>query len=262
MKAQFVKTPGNVFVKVAPPESMKQVANIRSQFEDWTKVANSVASEPTAAPVSTSELTTPIAHTINSQELLAKANGVESITDDAPKPAPAPSPLPTIEKVFDAFLPHHIESTRWGRYILPGPASRVFDGSIFIYNDPCGNFWSLYNLAKGLFSEAGIRLLKSGCVWEARIPIDVLTDKGFVDSGLASVEKTILTHTGIDPTSDDTETKPVKLTVREIELERGMKRLNESVEAEKAYWDRWDVEAKRKVALKRLAELEVKNGSL
>ena len=252
MKAQFVKTPGNVFVKVAPPESMKQVANIRSQFEDWTKVANSVASEPTAAPVSTSELTTPIAHTINSQELLAKANGVESITDDAPT-------APTIEKVFDAFLPHHIEATRWGRYIVPGPASRVFDVSIFVYNNPCDNFWSLYNLAKGLFSAVGIRLLKSGCVWEARIPIDVLTDKGFVDSGLASVERTLLTHTGIDPSSAE-DVLPRKV-VRGFSITGRMikhaKEVKERHAAEKAYWDRWDVEAKRKTALRRLAELEV-----
>ena len=171
---------------------------------------------------------------------------------------PEPPLLPTIEKVFGAFLPHHIESTRWARYIVPGPASRVFDGTIFVYNNPCDNFWSLYNLAKGLFSEIGIRLLKSGCAWEARIPIDVLTDKGFVDSGLAAVEKTLLTHTGNLESSCVADVPPRKvvsgfrITGRMIKHAKEVKARHA---AEKAYWERWDVESKRKVALKRLAEL-------
>ena len=166
-----------------------------------------------------------------------------STTLSAPPPDPD-NQQPTAEDVFDAFLLEHIQATRWSRYIVPGSASRVFDGSLFVYHNPCANFWNLYNLAKGLFSEIGIRLLKSGCVWEARIPIGTLTDKGFVDSGLAAVEKTLLRHTGnLDPTPD-TSAKMVKPTVREIELERGMKRLNESVVAERAYCERWDVESK------------------
>ena len=187
---------------------------------------------------------------------ISKSMAVETTSfPTTPKSTP-PAPAPTIEKVFDAFLPQHIQATRWSRYIVPGSASRVFDGSLFVYHNPCANFWNLYNLAKGLFSEVGIRLLKSGCAWEARIPIDVLTDKMFVDSGLAAVEKTLLRHTGnFDPTPDTSAARcPAKPTVREIELTRGMKQLNESVAAEKAYWDRWDVEAKRRVAMRLDAE--------
>ena len=97
-------------------------------------------------------------------------------------------------------MPFHIEGSRWGRYIAPGPASRVSTtGTIFQYHDPCPNFWDLYELSKGIFRDLGIRLSKSDGVWIAHIPIRVLTDTVFVDSGLAAVERTLLAHTGIDP---------------------------------------------------------------
>lgn len=113
----------------------------------------------------------------------------------------SPEPIPTSENLLKGFLPRHIEMSRWGRYIIPGPASRIFDGRIFIYDNPCDNFWSLYDLSKAIFRVLGIRLSKKDGVWQAHIPIRVLTDKVFVESGLAAVEKTLLAHTGIDPTA-------------------------------------------------------------
>ena len=107
---------------------------------------------------------------------------------------------PTIEQLFEKALPVHIESTRWGRYIAPGPASRVCNGTIFQYHDPCKNFWDLYELSKGIFRDLGIRLSKPNGAWIAHIPIRILTDTVFVDSGLAAVERTLLAHTGINPT--------------------------------------------------------------
>ena len=50
-------------------------------------------------------------------------------------PAMKPEPeTPTIEELFEKALPVHIEGTRWGRYIAPGPASRVSHGTIFQYH--------------------------------------------------------------------------------------------------------------------------------
>ena len=106
---------------------------------------------------------------------------------------------PTIEELFEKALPVHIEGSRWGRYIAPGPASRVSNGTIFQYHDPCSNFWDLYELSKGIFRDLGIRLSKPNGAWIAHIPIRILTDTVFVDSGLAAVERTLLAHTGIDP---------------------------------------------------------------
>ena len=115
-------------------------------------------------------------------------------------PAMKPEPeAPTIDQLFEKALPVHIESSRWGRYIAPGPASRVSTtGTIFQYHDPCPNFWDLYELSKGIFRDLGIRLSKSDGVWIAHIPIRILTDTVFVDSGLAAVERTLLAHTGIN----------------------------------------------------------------
>ena len=110
------------------------------------------------------------------------------------------APTPTIEELFEKALPVHIESTRWGRYIAPGPASRVSNGTIFQYHDPCKNFWDLYELSKGIFRDLGIRLSRPNGAWIAHIPIRILTDTVFVDSGLAAVERTLLAHTGINPT--------------------------------------------------------------
>ena len=117
-----------------------------------------------------------------------------------PKPTFIEPETPTIEELFEAALPYHIQGSRWGRYIVPGPASRVSTtGTIFQYHDPCPNFWDLYELSKGIFRDLGIRLSKSDGVWIAHIPIRVLTDTVFVESGLAGVERTLLAHTGIDP---------------------------------------------------------------
>ena len=116
------------------------------------------------------------------------------------------APTPTIEELFEKALPVHIEGTRWGRYIAPGPASRVSNGTIFQYHDPCKNFWDLYELSKGIFRDLGIRLSRPNRLsspngaWIAHIPIRILTDTVFVDSGLAAVERTLLAHTGINPT--------------------------------------------------------------
>ena len=120
-------------------------------------------------------------------------------TDLTPTMNPEPK-TPTVEELFEKALPVHIEGSRWGRYIVPGPASRVSTtGTIFQYHDPCPNFWDLYELSKGIFRDLGIRLSKSDGVWIAHIPIRVLTDTVFVESGLAGVERTLLAHTGIDP---------------------------------------------------------------
>ena len=105
---------------------------------------------------------------------------------------------PTIEELFEKALPVHIQGSRWGRYIAPGPASRVSNGTIFQYHDPCPNFWDLYELSKGIFRDLGIRLSKSDGAWIAHIPIRVLTDKVFIEGGLAAVERTLLAHTGIN----------------------------------------------------------------
>ena len=107
---------------------------------------------------------------------------------------------PTIEELFEKALPVHIEGSRWGRYIAPGPASRVSNGTIFQYHDPCKNFWDIYEWSKGIFRDLGIRLSRPNGAWIAHIPIRILTDTVFVDSGLAAVERTLLAHTGINPT--------------------------------------------------------------
>ena len=66
------------------------------------------------------------------------------------------------------------------------------------------NFWDLYELSKGIFRDLGIRLSigpslsRPNGAWIAHIPIRILTDTVFVDSGLAGVERTLLAHTGIN----------------------------------------------------------------
>lgn len=114
-------------------------------------------------------------------------------------------PTPTAEDLLAAHLPQHIEASRWNRYVVVGPAPHIFDNTTLIYHDPCLNFWDLYHLAKGVFRDLGIKLSKAKGAWEARIPICALTDKVFVDSGLAAVEKTLLAGTGIDPAKLSTE---------------------------------------------------------
>lgn len=163
-KVDFERIPDRVFVSVTPPASVQQQFQSKNYFHDWT--------------AATSEMADPS-------------------PNDAPTTPPETSPTP--EALLASHLPHHIETTRWGRYITPGPASRILNNTIFVYHDPSPNFWDLYELSKGIFRDLGIRLSKQGGAWVAHIPIGVLTDKVFIESGLAGVEKTLLHHTGIDP---------------------------------------------------------------
>ena len=106
---------------------------------------------------------------------------------------------PSIDDIFSESLPLFIEASRWGRYIFPGPASRVLNNTIFKYHNPCPNFWDLYGMAKDIFRELGIRVSKEKGTWVAYIPIRCLTDKVFIESGLEAIEKSLLEHTGMDP---------------------------------------------------------------
>lgn len=165
VNAEFERIPGSVFVNVACPKPVPQ---------SWTAVASEIATQmPTEA---------------SPQEERAMNRTTTNGRSQ-----------PTAEELLAAYLPRHIEASRWGRYISPGPASHIFDGTIFVYHDPCDNFWDLYELSKGIFRDLGIKLSKPKGVWVANIPIKVLTDKVFVNSGLAAVEKTLLAGTGIDP---------------------------------------------------------------
>lgn len=159
----LIRTPGSVFVNVEPPTHTQQQAEAARQGRVWQKVVTTIAEDSIA----------PEPH------------------EDA-KVSP-------IEKVFAEALPTMIEMSRWGRYIGPGPADTIHDNRTYRYAQPCSNFWDLYNLAKGIFRDLGIVISKYKGVWVARIPIRVLTDKVFVESGLAAVERTLLRHTGIDP---------------------------------------------------------------
>lgn len=160
-KQKLIRSPGSVFVNVVPPERVQQQLRSNSYHNDWTAAANEIGNDP--------EPTIPEAQ-------------------------------PTAEALFESYLPRHIEASRWGRYISPGPeASRIFDNTTLVYHDPCLNFWDLYGLGKGIFRKLGIYLSKRSGVWEAHIPIRVLTDKVFIESGLAGVEKMLLKGTGIDP---------------------------------------------------------------
>ena len=134
-------------------------------------------------------------------QMIADKLNIELSELEGITPTLNPKPeTPTIEQLFEIALPRHIEGSRWGRYIVTGPASRVFNGTIFQYHAPCSNFWDLYELSKGIFRDLGIRLSKfPNGVWVAHIPIRALTDTVFVERGLAGVERTLLAHTGIDP---------------------------------------------------------------
>ena len=154
---------GSVFVNIIPPASVQQQSEAARQGRVWAKVATAIA---------------------ESEER---------------EPSTAYCEPPPIEEVFAKALPNMIEASRWGRYISPGPAPHIRDNRTFVYHNPCDNFWDLYNLAKGIFRDIGIRMAKQKGIWVAHIPIRVLTDKVFVASGLAAVEKALMQHTGIDP---------------------------------------------------------------
>ena len=167
MSVSLIRKPGTVFVDAVPPTSVQQQLETQRQSRIWARVAEAI------------------------------------VTDASPEPNPEPETPdpPTAEELLASTLPELIKASRWGRYIIPGPASCVFDGTVFVYHDPCSNFWDLYELSKGIFRDLGIRLTKPKGVWEAHIPIRVLTDKVFVESGLAGVERTLLAGTGMDPSA-------------------------------------------------------------
>ena len=181
----FQRKPGTVFVTV--PEPTPTVPSPESYERSWEKIAQQLAFETTTSPIpeSVSE--------VSSQP--------EGCVDDLCSPTlPEPEKAtPSIDEIFAESLPLFIEASRWGRYIFPGPASRILDNTIFKYHNPCPNFWDLYELSKGIFRDLGIRVSKERGTWVAHIPIKCFTDKVFIDSGLAASEKTLLVHTGIDP---------------------------------------------------------------
>ena len=184
VNAEIQRTEGRVFVSVSPPKQVA-VAPIAQQHNNWVRVADEIATD-----VSASET--------HEKDISPSPNGERSEArhhDDSDR-ATSES---TIDEVFAESLPTFIEASRWGRYIFPGPASRIHDNTTFIYHNPCPNFWNLYELSKGIFRGLGIRLSKERGVWVANIPIRVLTDKMFIESGLEAVEKTLLVHTGMDP---------------------------------------------------------------
>ena len=152
MKNELIRTEGNVFVSVAPPIPVKQVANAKSALNDWQTVASEIASD-----LSAPEPTTPI----------------------------------TIDEIFAQSVPSFIKASRWGKYITPSDADSIFDNVTYLYHEPCESFWTLYNIAKGIFRDLGIRLCKRRGMWVAHIPITCLTDKIFSESGLSAVERTL-----------------------------------------------------------------------
>ncbi|MDE0398904.1 MAG: hypothetical protein OXL96_14000 [Candidatus Poribacteria bacterium] len=203
-QSKIKRYPGSVFVDVEAPESVQQQFQSKSYFRDWTAVGSEIGSEtPTAqTPVAVAEpeRVTPQGAAEEGVRGDSRKENDSAARENAPTPSPnGEDPTLTAEELLSDFLPRHIETTRWGRYIVPGPASRIFDGTIFIYHNPSHGFWDLYELGKGIFRDLGIKLSKPKGVWQARIPIKVLTDQVFVESGLAGVEKTLLAHTGIDP---------------------------------------------------------------
>ena len=157
----LVRKAGSVFVSVSLPASVQQIQRADSYFSEWGATAAAIGAE----------------------------NHIEVSTEEVP-----PETIPTAEELLEAYLPQHIEASRWFFYITPGAKSRVFDGTIFVYHNPSPPFWNLYRLAKGIFRNLGIRLAKSAGTWEAHIPISVLTDKVFVESGLAGVDEPYATE--------------------------------------------------------------------
>lgn len=167
VRAELQRTANTVFVNVANP---KAVPSVKAQYAGWQNAGKQMATESGNLP---------------------KA--------DTPSPNDEALNSPSIDEVFAESLPLFIEASRWGRYISLGPASRIHDNTTYQYFNPSPNFWDLYELSKGIFRDLGIYLSKQRGTWVANIPIRVLTDKVFIESGLAAVENTLLEHTGIDP---------------------------------------------------------------
>lgn len=169
----LIRKPGSVFVNVEPPAPLQEQAEAARQGRVWQKVATAIAESHPIAPDP-------------HEKAQPQATSSEAV-------------VVPIETVFAEALPNMIEMSRWGRYIASGPGDDIRENTTYIYHAPCANFWELRNLAKGIFRDLGIRLAKQDGGWIAYIPIRVLTDKVFVDSGLAAVEKTLMQQTGIDP---------------------------------------------------------------
>lgn len=178
----FKRYPGSVFVT---PTSIPDTVEIQQNAQDWVGVATDIAKDTPLTPASEPR-----------QRVSPQDAPQEPVTSDSRKVSPS------IDELFAENLPKFIEASRWGRYIVVGPASRIHEnGTVFVYHNPCANFWDLYELAKGIFRDLGIRVLKRGATWLAHIPIAALTDKVFLESGLAGVEKTLIGHTGINPSN-------------------------------------------------------------
>lgn len=256
---EFNRTPGSVFVNLSPPQTAQNVLQTESYYREWATVASDLASDtPVEAPVE-AVITEPPkdaksvvlealreSSLARSYDWIAEQTGLSPLTihlaccelvdageleceasltckkfrlkyKDATEEVPPETP--TAEELLEAYLPRHIESSRWFFYITPGAKSRVFDGTTFVYHNPSPPFWSLYRLAKGIFRNLGIRLAKPAGTWEAHIPIGVLTDQVFVESGLAGVEATIRRRT------DDSIASKMSNEIRNRQLEntkRGM----------------------------------------
>lgn len=183
----FQRKPGTVFVTV--PEPTPTVPSPESYERSWEKIAQKLAFETPQNCRPEASDTSPIPETEPEKD-----THPSSFDEASPK-----QDTPSIDDIFAESLPLFIEASRWGRYIFPGPASRIHDNTTFIYHNPCTNFWDLYELSKGIFRDLGIRVSKERGTWVAHIPIKCLTDKVFIDAGLEASEKTLLVHTGIDP---------------------------------------------------------------
>ena len=134
IKAEITRTDNSVFVSVKPPEKFQQVMAAEAQPRVWAKVASQIGIENTAA------FETPITET--------------PITETTPEPTP------TATELLEAYLPHHIEETRWGFYVFFGEKSRIFDGTTFVYHDPTPCHFGIcmsWQRAYSVISVSGLR---------------------------------------------------------------------------------------------------------
>ena len=175
IRAELQRTEGNVFVQVRNPNPVS--TPVAQQYANWMQIADNIATD---LPVPS----TP-----------------------APEPESEPE-TPTIDEVLTESLPQFIKVSRWSRYIGLGsvglrPSDYIRDNSILIHHQPNGNFWDLHQQAKHILKGLGFRLKRTTRdgypLWIVSIPISVLTDKVFIESGLAAIEAEILRPTGIDP---------------------------------------------------------------
>lgn len=187
----FQRKPGTVFVTV--PEPTPTVPSPESYERSWEQIAQRLAFETpqNSRPEEKSSddrhnrgtllsaSDTDRSRKGNPSNLEVRENTLRSDSlSTSPIPEPEPEQdTPTIDDIFAESLLLFIEASRWGRYIFPGPASRIHDNTTFIYHNPCANFWDLYEMSKGIFRDLGIRVSKERGTWVAHIPIKCLTDK-------------------------------------------------------------------------------------